>query len=1091
MVFPQLYTKTAYSLLNSTIKISQYVETALERGYHQLALTDQNVLYGAVEFYEACKKSDIKPIIGLDYHSSTQHLLLYAANLTGYHNLMKISSKRLIEEDFSLEQHPEWCTGLFAVLPTETLLREKEMLIATLERLDLLPFEELLYECGFPEIELPFESQELLKKASLEPIALHQVAYLDGDEAFAVEVMRHIQEGTRIEKNLNHDQLNTTGSAFLLEELQLREWFENAEPTALANAQRIADACHVEIPLHQSLYPHYPLPEGSTAEKFLADLCWEAFPKRIKSITPVYEERLRMELEVIHQMGFDDYFLIVWDVMDFTHKTGIVTGAGRGSGAASLVAYVLSITDVDPIQYGLLFERFLNVERHNMPDFDLDIPDNRRNEVLHYVKEKYGTYHVAQIATFGTMAAKMVLRDVGRVFGLSQSESNRWSAAVPKQLKISLKEAYEKSARFAELVNSDQKSRLLFETASILEGLPRHVSTHAAGVVISDENLLETIPLQAGSEDILLTQFTMHDVEALGLLKMDFLGLRNLSIIDHALKDIRRIYKQDLKIKEVPLDDEKTLAIFQRGETAGVFQFESAGIRNVLRKLGPNSIEDIAAVNALYRPGPMENIDHFIRRKKGQEPIEYPDDSLIDILENTYGVIVYQEQVMQVAAKMAGYSLGQADILRRAMSKKKKSVLDAERKNFVSGAMARGYSSEKADQVYDYIERFANYGFNRAHAFAYSFVGYQMAYLKAHYPGPFYAALMDSVSQNPQKVKEYLNEARKNSIQILQPDINQSYYNFTLTKNEQIRFGLTSIKGIRRDFVKEIIEERRANGKYTSVDNFLLRQDQRWLKTDILLPMILVGAFDSLSSNRKQIAEELSGKIQNVIYSGGSTSLLDILSLKEEEIADYTLEERLQFEEEHLGIYLSGHPTEGYTKLRLSHKLVTVTDLIPEKSAEVLLYIKNIREIRTKKGEKMAFLDANDYTGEISVTLFPRLYRQLGNVEQNSVYLVRGKVEVSRYDQSLQILAEQVTVPPTDDDVKICYLRVTDVLDTSENREKLMETIKAFPGHSPVVIYFTQDKRKVALDKRLWVEANESFKNEISQLLGSENCVLK
>lgn len=1094
MIFPQLYTKTAYSLLNSTIKIPEYVETALDRGYQQLAITDQNVLYGAVEFYKACKANNIKPIIGmkLDYQSfKQQHLLLYAADLNGYHNLMKISSLRMIEEDFSLEQHPELCVGLFGILPAEELAAEAEVLAEELQRMQQVPFQELFYELAFPVINISVENQELLQKNAVEPIALHRVAYLDSDEAFAVEVMEHIQAGTKIEKNLNHDRLETTGSAFLLEESQIREWFQETAPAALENACRLADSCVVEIPLQQGLYPHYPLPNGQTAAEFLAQLCWQAFPERIKNATPEYEARLQMELDVIHQMGFDDYFLIVWDVMDFTHRSGIVTGAGRGSGAGSLVAYVLSITDVDPIQYDLLFERFLNVERHNMPDFDLDIPDNRRNEVLHYVKEKYGTYHVAQIATFGTMAAKMVLRDVGRVFGLSQSESNRWSAAVPKQLKVSLKEAYEKSARFVELVNSDQKSRLLFQTATILEGLPRHVSTHAAGVVISDESLLETIPLQAGSEDILLTQFTMHDVEALGLLKMDFLGLRNLSIIDRALKDIKRVYKEDLRIKEVPLDDEKTLAIFQKGETAGVFQFESAGIRNVLRKLGPTSIEDIAAVNALYRPGPMENIDHFIRRKKGQEPIEYPDESLRPILENTYGVIVYQEQVMQVAAKMAGYSLGQADILRRAMSKKKKAVLDAERKNFVAGALSRGYTAEKANQVYDYIERFANYGFNRSHAFAYSFVGYQMAYLKAHYPGPFYAALLDSVIHNPKKVKEYLNEARKNGINILQPDINQSYYDFTLTQKNQIRFGLTSLKGIRRDFVKEIIDDRKADGKYTSVDNFLLRQDQRWLKEDILLPMILVGTFDSLSSNRKQIAAELSGKIQNVLYSGGSSSLLDILSLKEEEVADFTLEERLQYEEEHLGVYLSGHPTEGYGKLRLMRHLQMVADLVPQQQAEVLLYIKTIREIRTKKGEKMAFLDGNDYTGELSVTVFPALYRQLSTIDENSVYLIKGKVEVSRYDQTLQILAEKIEPPQLSEETKICYLRVTEERDTVENREKLMEIIRSAPGKSPVIIYFLKENKKIALEQHLWVEWNEKLQNKLTALLGEENSVFK
>ena len=486
--------------------------------------------------------------------------------------------------------------------------------------------------------------------------ALHPIASLREEELFALETMKHIKEGSQLPLEELTQQQNKMGKGFLLSEKEVMTRFQEANlAKALEGAQRLANSISFEFQFHQKLLPHYPVPGNKTAGEYLDELCQTQLSKRLAQITPEYQERLTYELSVIHQMGFDDYFLIVWDVMAFTHQNNIVTGAGRGSAAGSLVAYILEITDVDPLKYDLLFERFLNPERYTMPDIDLDIPDNRREDVLNYVREKYGQYHMSQIATFGTMAAKMVLRDVARVFGLSQSEANRWSKAIPNQLKITLKEAYQASKNLVELVNANEKNQLLFKTAIILEGLPRHVSTHAAGVVISDKNLLELVPLQKGSDEAFLTQYTMNDVEAIGLLKMDFLGLRNLSIIDYTLKVIKKVEKKELPIKQIPLNDPQTLLLFQQGDTTGVFQFESAGIRNVLRRLGPENIEDIAAVNALYRPGPMQNIDTFIARKKGKEAINYPHDSLMPILKNTYGEIVYQEQIMHIATKMAGF----------------------------------------------------------------------------------------------------------------------------------------------------------------------------------------------------------------------------------------------------------------------------------------------------------------------------------------------------------------------------------------------------------------------------------------------------
>jgi DNA polymerase-3 subunit alpha len=732
-----------------------------------------------------------------------------------------------------------------------------------------------------------------------------------------------------------------------------------------------------------------------------------------------------------------------------------------------------------------------------MPDIDLDIPDNRRDEILQYVRQKYGQEYMAQIATFGTMAAKMVLRDVSRVFGLSQSEANRWSKAIPNALKMTLDLAYEQSNQLRELVSFNERNQVMFQVAKILEGLPRHVSTHAAGVVISDKNLLDLVPLQEGSDGIWLTQFTMNDVEAIGLLKMDFLGLRNLSIIDNTLKGIKRISQQIVTQKEIPLDDPATLRLFQKGETAGIFQFESAGIRNVLRKLGPESIEDIAAVNALYRPGPMQNIDTFIKRKKGQERVSYPDDSLIPILQNTYGIIVYQEQIMQVASKMAGFSLGQADILRRAISKKKKDVLDEERRHFVQGALANHYDEKTANLVYDYIERFANYGFNRSHAFAYSFIGFQMAYLKVHYPAPFFASILHSVRNTASKMKEYLNEAARYGVEVLPPSINTSGFSFQLQNEKQIRFGFSSIKGIRRDMIQDILTERKEHGNFTSMDQFLLRLNQRnskWLKLDYLLPLLSIGVFDVIAPNRKQALIQLEGKIQNITYSGGSLDLLETMALKEEAVADYKLEEKLALEEEYLGVYLSGHPVEQFQKLHQLKQITDIADLVPNERVRILLYVRKIREIRTKKGEQMAFVEGTDASKEVSVTIFPIVYRQVRSlIEENAVLYIEGKVEVSRYNGEIQLIADKIDLAENVQNKiapQTCYLKISAEAETS-HLQALSKEMKQHQGNIPVVMFYESSGKKVLLAEENWVTDEPNFVTQLKALLGNGNVIFK
>ena len=1085
MTFPQLNTVTAFSLLQSTVSIERYVAVAKERGYHTLGICDRNVLTGAVAFYEACEKAGMQPIMGLhlDYYSPVQkgenEILLFAKNQAGYEQLILLSSQKMTQGKVTLEEFAPF-ENLIAVLPQRNELQY------------LSQFHPDLLEARYRELAAMFplyvgRTLEPKQDAFLEwtttknipPFAIMEVVSLESSELSAVQVMAHIKEGTQIS---DLQELDLALGQSLWSEEQVRSRFAQEQPEALAQAERFVAACS------------YPMTKGNAAD-FLRDLCQERLPQRVNQVTQVYRERLTYELSVIHQMGFDDYFLIVWDVMDFAHRQNIVTGAGRGSAAGSLVAYVLSITDVDPIQYDLLFERFLNPERYTMPDIDLDIPDNRREEVLHYVQQKYGALRMAQIATFGTMAAKMVLRDVARVFGLSQSEANRWSKAVPNKLKITLQEAYDTVPTLRTLVEQSPKNQRLFQIALVLEGLPRHVSTHAAGVVISDRDLTELVPLQAGSEDIFLTQFTMNDVETIGLLKMDFLGLRNLSIIDNTLRGIKQATGRTFSQKEIPLDDPETIALFQRGDTSGVFQFESAGIRNVLRRLGPENIEEIAAVNALYRPGPMQNIEHYIQRKKGKEAVSYPDDSLQEILQNTYGIMVYQEQVMQVAAKMAGFSLGQADILRRAIGKKKKAALDEQRANFVQGAVAQGHPAAKANQVYDYIERFADYGFNRAHAFAYSFVGFQMGYLKVHYPGPFYAALLRGTRNNPAKVKEYLAEAKKRRIQILPPDINQSGYGFYLAGLQQIRFGLGSIKGIRRDFIADIVKERQNQGPFTSLDNFLYRIDSKWRKQELLLPLIEVGAFDSLEPKRRQLANELEGKIQNIQYSGGSMDLLDLMALKVKDVREYSLEERLNLEEQYLGVYLSGHPAEKYENLAQRRQTRAIAELVPEEKVRILLYVRDVREIRTKKGDLMAFLEGNDPSGELSVTLFPELYRKVRQSFQvGDVLYLEGKVEVSKYNGEMQLIANeliQAAELQTQLTETTCYLRISPEQETPEQMQRLFQLIQTHPGPVPVILVYVKSGVKRMLAPEYAVENSEGLQAELRRLLGLANVVFK
>ncbi|MGB7474201.1 DNA polymerase III subunit alpha [Trichococcus sp.] len=1112
MSFVHLQVISAYSLLQTTTRIEDLVRSAKTKGYQAIALTDQNVLYGQVDFFKICKKYAIQPILGIQLDlpgiiskDRTFPLVLLAKDFEGYKKLMALSTVRnqdvpdkellsLLEDDSS---------RIIAITPgekgeIESFLNgndQENAKAASLAWKKIFTHGNFYLGVQLHEKMKPIIPRLMLlsQETNIPTTAMHDVRYLEPSDNFSCRVLKAIEANEKVD--LQSEALD--GTYYLPSCGEVERKFREADLVESAETtQKIADEIEIDLPLHQSLLPRYPLPAGTTPQAYLRRLCEEGLRQRVTAPEAEYEKRLAYELEVIHEMGFDDYFLIVWDVMAYARKAKIMPGAGRGSAAGSLVSYVLRITHVDPIRYNLLFERFLNKERYNLPDIDLDFPDNRRDDILHYVRNKYGSDHVAQIATFGTLAAKMSLRDTARVFGLTVAEAQAWSNAIPNQLGISLAEAKQKSKELQKLISTNDVNRLLYETAEKIEGVPRHVSTHAAGVVISDNPLRDIVPLQKKNSDLYLTQYTMGNIEEIGLLKMDFLGLKNLTILNDAVQLASDDHKESINIWEIPMDDDRTLDIFRRADTNGVFQFESPGIKNVLRKLGPESIEDIAAVNALYRPGPMEQIDLFISRKKGLAEIDYLHPDLKSILEVTYGVMVYQEQVMQVASRMAGFSLGEADILRRAIGKKQKSAIDEERKHFIEGSLQQGYSDQTAEQVYDYIERFANYGFNRSHSVAYSFIAYQLAYMKAHFPEAFFAALLNSVNQHSDKMREYFIELKRRNISISYPDINTSNWKFAL-RQQTIQFGLGGIKGLRRDFIQEIIKERQGHGHYKDFVQFLRRIHPKWLKNENIAPLIYSGAFDSFGHSRATLLESLPGMLNSIDYSGNNVDLFSILEPKYVETEELPLLELLDLEEAALGHSLKGHPIDQFGKLYNNGAVVYVSELAYDKKMRTMGLIKDIRRIQTKKGDPMAFANMTDSTGEISVTIFPEYYiRFMKLLKANQLLVVEGKLERSKQADKTNFLVTHIWDAEVYQEMmgqkkENIFIRLTAKNNTPELFAKMYRILNKQAGDHPVILYNEATKQTMRLTAENWVAISPELLEALQTIFGNGNVAVK
>ncbi|MER2063602.1 MAG: DNA polymerase III subunit alpha, partial [Alkalibacterium sp.] len=1057
MNYTPLNIVSAYSLLESTVTIPELITKAKELGYKSIALTDKEVMHGAVEFYLEAKKQGIKPIIGMtlslhDNDSDDKELsaVLLAENIKGYQELLALSSKVKSEQTKVTVQELEPCgDDLTAIIDFESLNTHLTHTDTTFhDRLKKLNHRVSHLYLGIAydgkNLEQVNAVMELSELLAIPPAVSEPVKSLEEKDSLSLKVLSAIKN----QSTLDIEELDNFQSSYYLNPMQsqIEKYREINLEKALTNTQHISDSISLELSW-KSVLPKFTTPEGKSSAEYLKEIVYLQLDEKLPGHSYVYDERTRKELDVIIKMGFADYFLIVWDLMKYAHSKGIVTGAGRGSAAGSLVSYVLNITDVDPVAYDLLFDRFLNEERFTLPDIDLDFPDDKRDSILNYVLNKYGKDHVAQIATFGTFAAKMAIRDTGRVFGLSAGELKQWSDSIPSSLGITLKRAYKESDALRRLVNGSEEHKTLFKTALNIEGLPRHVSTHAAGVVISKDPLEETAPLMEGNGAMPLTQFTMNDVETVGLLKMDFLGLKNLSILADCLHNVSELKGSVReKLSRIPLDDQKTLELFRNGDTNGIFQFESRGIRNVLRKLKPEIFEDVVAVNALYRPGPMEQIDTYIKRKNGQEEITYIHEDLKDILEVTNGVMIYQEQVMKVASKIAGYSLSEADILRRAISKKIKSEIDAGRKQFVAGAKQRGYAEKDAERIYQHIERFADYGFNRSHAVSYSKLAFQLAYFKANHPAAFFVSLMRASANNKDKLNTYLLEAKQRNIELVHPDINQSDENFKVV-NGKICFGFNAIKGLRKDYIQHILYQRRQHGKVNDLLSFIDRLDERWRKEQYILPLIYSGSFDKLEYNRRTLVEALESMLSSVSMSSGNMELFESLAPKIEVKEEYTLEERLKQEFEVTGFYLSGHPTDNYMKLRNENRLEHLTDSTMNKTHSYLVAIQEIKKIQTKRGEPMAFLEVTDASGEASCVLFPDTYRRYAKMlGKNKIFVVKGKAEFKKNKWNILVSSMQEAEAAAQSSRKCLYLRFQDLKEQRAVFNEILEILSQEQG---------------------------------------------
>lgn len=1045
--FIHLHNHTDYSLLDGAASIKKMVAKAKKLGMKHLAITDHGNMFGALHFYRECKSNDINPIVGCEFYvapgnrsiksgndkkSKSNHLILLAKNYEGYKNLMVLASKAYTEgfyykpriDDELLEQYSSnlICTSscLAGYIPRKLLdnqyedAKKKAELYQNIFGVNNF-YLELQYH-GIPEQKIVNEKMIILSKDTGIPlVATNDMHYLDKEDANAQDILICI--GTNRKKHEEKRMKFSSSEFYMKTKEEMFETFKET-PEALSNTVKIAESCSLEIELPGPLLPEYEIPdEFKNPDDYLRALTQEGLDKRYPKITDEIKKRAKFELDIIINMGFTGYFLIVWDFIHYARENDIPVGPGRGSGAGSIVAFALMITDIDPLKYGLIFERFLNPDRVSMPDFDIDFCFERRQEVIDYVTTKYGKDRVGQIITFGTLKAKAVVRDVARVLDFPYSESDLISKLIPSDPKMTLEKAIELEPKLKEIEQRGDKFKELIDTGKRLEGLSRHASTHAAGVVIGRSILTDYVPLYRDSKTgSISTQYTMDLLEDCGLVKMDFLGLKTLTLIKNTETLIKRKFP-DFSTEEIPENDTLTFKLLGKGKSVCVFQFESSGMQGILKQAKPDTIEDLIALNALYRPGPMQYIPQFVESKNGRKAIVYPDPSLVNTLKPTYGVIVYQEQVMEVARIVGGFSLGKADILRRAMGKKKVKEMDKMKIEFIEGAVKQGYTTKKAEDIFEMLVPFAGYGFNKSHAAAYSVIAYKTAYLKANYPAEFMAANLTNEINTQDKMTLYINETKSMGLNILPPDINLSYKNFAVA-NGDIIYGLEGVKNVGAGAVEEIIKAREQNGKYISYIDFLEKVDLKSVNRKVMESLISCGAFDSFEENRATLIFNLEKVLDFVTKIKaqsmfGQTSLFDsddesaLPSFDMENVQEQPILELLNNEKELLGYYFSGHPMDKYRQTwqkSVTLQLINSEKAMPDRKYTIMGTIISSRVITTKRGKAMAFLQVEDFEGSIELILFPKIW------EEKSIYLgvdaimgFTGKIDASKGDPKLLV----------------------------------------------------------------------------------------
>lgn len=1148
MAFTHLHVHTCYSLLDGAGRIPEMIARCKELGMDSMAITDHGVMYGVIDFYKEAEKQGIKPILGCEVYLTSgsrfdrevgkgedryYHLVLLAENDKGYANLMKLVSTGFIDGFYykprvdyeTLERYHEGLIALSACLAGEVAKNLSRNLYdeakkAALHYLSIFGPDHFYLELqdhGYPEQKkVNAGLLQLHEETGIPLVATNDIHYTRKEDAEAHDILLCLQTGKKI---TDQDRLRYPGGQFYIKsEEEMQALFPYAAE-ALENTHAIAERCHVHIEFGHYHVPGYQVPEGYDTTGYLRKLCEDGLQARYGAAGEQYCARLRYELETIESMGFVEYFLIVWDYVHYAKTHDIAVGPGRGSAAGSLVAYCIGITDIDPMRYQLVFERFLNPERVTMPDVDMDFEYERRQEVIDYVTRKYGKDCVSQIITFGTLAARGVIRDVGRVMDIPYAKCDMISKQVPNELNMTLDKALIANPELRRLYEEDPETHRLIDMSKRLEGLPRHSSMHAAGVVISGKPLVEYVPVSRAGDGTITTQFTMTTIEELGLLKMDFLGLRNLTVIKDAIRDVHKLHHIDLSVENMNYADPKVYQMISAGHCEGVFQLESAGMKSFMKELKPSGIEDIIAGVALYRPGPMDFIPKYIKGKQHPESVRYDCPEMKPILDTTYGCIVYQEQVMQIVRDLAGYSMGRSDLVRRAMSKKKTKVMEEERKNFVygnkeqhiPGCIARGIDEATANHIYDEMIDFARYAFNKSHAACYAVVSYQTAYLRCYYPAEFFAALMTSYMDNMRKTAEYFDVARSLGIAILPPDVNHAEVGFSVASEKAIRYGLSAVKGVGRTAAAALVKEREQHGLFRDFEDFIVRVSTKGINRRAIEFFIQAGGLDDFPGNRREkiailptIIESKVKEKQNTM--AGQMTLADLLGEDSQEanefrvrmpkLPEYPKEELLQYEKEALGFYLSGHPLDAYREVMDANVSATSADflrdeetgLVPLRDQQKVTIggiLADIRMKTTRKQEQMAFLQIEDRLGTVDVVVFPKTYQLVrARLTQDAKLFVYGHVDGSGEEDS-KLIADHIYA--FSEAPKELWVQFEDKQQYFEMQQALGQLLAAHPGADGVAIYLRAEKAVKRLDRQHAIQVDKPLLQGLYTLLGEKN----